>query len=209
MECECDCKNYFETIAPEWDVMRQEFFSTAVRDRALASAGVGRGMTALDVGAGSGFISKGLVARGLKVIAVDQSAQMLAELAKELPGVDCRVGEAELLPVADGSVDFVFANMYLHHVPDPAVAIGEMVRVLRPGGTLVITDLNEHDFDFLRREQHDRWLGFARPQVAVWYEAAGLQGVTVQSIDENCCASSCSCGDKARISIFLASGKKS
>lgn len=208
MECEGDCKNYFETIAPEWDAMRQEFFPAAVRDRALACAGVEAGMTALDVGAGSGFISKGLVARGLKVIAVDQSARMLAELAKDLPGVDCRVGEADHLPVADGAVDFVFANMYLHHVPDPAVAIGEMARVLRPGGTLVITDLDEHEFEFLRREQHDRWLGFARPQLETWFREASLQDIAVQSIDENCCASSCSCGDKARISIFLASGKK-
>lgn len=208
MAGEGECKKYFDTIAPAWDTMRQEFFTVAVRDRALACARVQAGMTALDVGAGSGFISKGLVSRGVSVIAVDQSERMLAELAKELPEVDCRVGEAEQLPVADGEVDCAFANMYLHHVPEPAAAIGEMARVLRPGGVLVITDLDQHDFEFLRSEQHDRWLGFARPQLAEWLKAAGLQEVTVQSVEENCCASSCSCGDEAKISIFIASGRR-
>jgi ubiquinone/menaquinone biosynthesis C-methylase UbiE len=204
-----ECKSYFNAIAPQWDVMRQGFFSTEVRDRALVCAGVQAGGTALDVGAGSGFMSRGLVARGLQVIAVDQSERMLAELAADLPGVDCRVGEAGHLPVDDSAVDFVFANMYLHHVPEPGGAIREMVRVLKPGGMLVITDLDKHDFEFLRREQHDRWLGFRHTQLEDWYRAAGLADVAVRSLHEKCCASSCGCGDPATIPIFIASGRKS
>ena len=203
-----ECKTYFDNIAPQWDTLRQDFFSVSVRDQALDIAGVKRGLTALDVGAGAGFISEGLVARGLQVIAVDQSERMLAELAERVPTVDCRVGEADQLPVDDETVDFVFANMYLHHVPDPQVAIGEMVRVLKPGGTLVITDLDQHEFEFLRKEQHDRWLGFKRTELQGWFVKANLSGITVQSLNQNCCASSCGCGEQAKISIFLAKGGK-
>ncbi|KJR97605.1 MAG: hypothetical protein VR65_23665 [Desulfobulbaceae bacterium BRH_c16a] len=203
-----ECKSYFDTVAQQWDAMRREFFSPAVRDQALARAGLEAGRTALDVGAGSGFVSRGLVAKGLQVIAVDQSERMLAELSVALPEVDCRVGDADFLPVDDAAVDYVFANMYLHHVEDPGSAIREMVRVLKPGGVLTITDLDEHDFEFLRREQHDRWLGFQQAQLEEWYRAAGLEDVTVQPLGENCCASSCNCGEQVKISIFIASGKK-
>ena len=50
-------------------------------------------------------------------------------------------------------MDYVFANMYLHHVDLPQVAIEEMARVLKPGGKVIITDMDEHDFDFLRKER--------------------------------------------------------
>ena len=46
------------------------------------------------------------------------------------------------LPAADGRFDAVFANMYLHHVDDPETAVREMARLLKPGGKLVITDLD-------------------------------------------------------------------
>lgn len=201
-------KHYFDTVAPQWYVLRQDFFSNAVRDQALKTAGVTAGKTALDVGAGSGFISEGLVAGGLQVIAVDQSEKMLAELAAFLPEVDCRVGEASSLPVEDETVDYVFANMYLHHVPNPDNAIREMVRTLRPGGSLIITDLDEHDFEFLRREQHDLWLGFKRTTLRDWFDSAGLGNIVVRSLNENCCAASYSCDQQASVSIFIASGRK-
>jgi ubiquinone/menaquinone biosynthesis C-methylase UbiE len=55
--------------------------------------------------------------------------------------------------------------MLLHHVENPKVAIKEMVRILKPGGMIVITDLDEHKFEFLKTEQHDRWMGFKREDV--------------------------------------------
>ena len=47
------------------------------------------------------------------------------------------------------------ANMYLHHVEEPLSAIKEMIRFLKPGRKLVITDLYEHNLDFLIKEHHD------------------------------------------------------
>jgi ubiquinone/menaquinone biosynthesis C-methylase UbiE len=154
---------YFDHVATNWEQMRSDCFSETVREKAFKVAVVLPGRIATALGAGSGFITEGLIQRGVRVIAVDQSSAMLAEMKKRLGAlaeVAYCVGDAEAVPIRECSVDYVFANMYLHHVENPLVAEREAVRILRPAGKLVITDLDEHDFKFLREEQHDRWLGF-------------------------------------------------
>ena len=204
-------RNYFETVAPKWDTMRQGFFSETVREKAFEAAGAVAGKLAADIGAGSGFVTEGLLRRGLRVIAVDRSEAMLEEMRRKFGddvAVEYRLGEAESLPLADGSVDYAFANMYLHHVESPPVAIREMARIVKPGGRLVITDLDRHDFDFLRTEHCDRWMGFDRPDVARWFAEAGLVDVKIDCVGENCCAASQSGCGEAAVSIFVASGMK-
>jgi len=206
-----ESKNYFDEVAPEWDRLRESFFSKAVRDKALSVAIVHPGQIAADIGCGTGFITEGLVQRGLEVIAVDGSQAMLSEMKQKFAGqdsIDYRLGEAGSLPIQDETVDYAFANMYLHHVELPPEAIKEMARILKPGGILVITDLDCHSFEFLKREHNDRWMGFPRDDIKKWLKEAGLRGTTVGCVGENCCASS-SCGsESAKISIFVASGKK-
>lgn len=204
-------KIYFDQIAQQWDEMQQSFFSDKVRDKALATARVQAGQLAADIGAGSGFITTGLLRQGLRVVAIDQSEAMLAEMRQkfgEAAPIDYRLGEAEALPLADEEVNYAFANMYLHHVESPGEAIKEMVRTLKPGGKLVITDLDEHTHEFLRQEQHDRWPGFKRGEVRDWFNAAGLKNVAVEDSEEKCCGTSCCGGEKVAITIFVASGEK-
>jgi ubiquinone/menaquinone biosynthesis C-methylase UbiE len=206
-----DSTAYFESVASSWDEIRRGLFPDELREKALAAAPLRPGAVAADLGAGTGFLSEGLLERGLRVIAVDQSPAMLAELESRLGSrgdLETRVGEAEALPIADEAVDFVFANMFLHHVEDPAGAIHEMARILAPEGTLVLTDLDAHEHEFLRTEQHDVWLGFERSAVLGWLEAAGFEKASVRDTRDSCCSSSCCGGERAEISVFVATGTK-
>lgn len=175
------------------------------------AAAVQAGKIAADIGAGTGFVTEGLLQKGLKVIAIDQSEAMLEQLKAKFStykDIECRQGNAENLPLEDNSVDYAFANMYIHHVESPAIAIYEMARVLRPGGKLVITDLDKHSFNFLKDEQFDLWMGFKREDIQKWLSEAGLKNVSFDCTGGNCCASSnCGCSS-ASISIFAAYGEK-
>jgi ubiquinone/menaquinone biosynthesis C-methylase UbiE len=204
-------KQYFDEVANQWDTMRTEFFPDSVKEKAFTIAEVQPGKLAADIGAGTGFITEGLIQKGVQVIAVDQSEVMLKEMAQkfsEAGEVQYRQGTAEHLPIEDRAVDYAFANMYLHHVESPSQAIAEMARILKPGGKLVITDLDAHNFEFLRTEQHDRWIGFKREEVSRWFEEAGLHNVRVDCVGENCCADSDCGSEEAQVSIFVASGEQ-
>jgi SAM-dependent methyltransferase len=94
-----------------------------------------RPMRVLDLGAGTGLLTGVLRELGHDVLAVDPSAEMLAELTARLPDVDTAVGSAESIPAVDASVDAVVAGQAAHWFDaDPAAA--EIRRVLRPGGVL-------------------------------------------------------------------------
>jgi len=175
-------RGYFDEIAPRWDDMRRTYFSEGVRDRALSEARVQPGKLAADVGAGTGFITEGLIGHGVEVLAIDESLPMLQVLRRKAfgaAGLHCCIGSAERLPVRTGAVDYVFANMCLHHVVHPAAAIGEMARILKKGGTLTITDLDEHAFAFLTEERTDRWMGFKKEDTRTWFAEAGLKDIAV------------------------------
>ncbi|WP_156689510.1 class I SAM-dependent methyltransferase [Mycobacterium sp. Marseille-P9652] len=89
----------------------------------------------LDLGAGTGKLTTRLVERGLEVVAVDPIPDMLELLRDALPETSALLGTAEEIPLPDNSVDAVLVAQAWHWV-DPARAIPEVARVLRPGGRL-------------------------------------------------------------------------
>ncbi|MDI3314755.1 MAG: class I SAM-dependent methyltransferase [Mycobacterium sp.] len=89
----------------------------------------------LDLGAGTGKLTARLVERGLHVVAVDPIPEMLDVLRSSLPETPALLGTAEEIPLADNSVDAVLVAQAWHWF-DPARAIPEVTRVLRPGGRL-------------------------------------------------------------------------
>jgi ubiquinone/menaquinone biosynthesis C-methylase UbiE len=204
-----ETRQYFDSVADQWDQMRRTFFGEGVRVAAIRAANISPGSIVADVGTGTGFIAEAALTAGARVIAIDSSTEMLAQMRTRYVNkpIELRAGDLDSLPLHNDEVDAVLANMVLHHAPDPAHAICEMARGLKPGGRLVITDADSHTHEWLRTEQHDLWLGFKRTDVATWFEQAGLVDVTVVDTDE-LCSPTAKCGTRAAITIFLARGYK-
>ncbi len=109
------------------------------RPAAIALAGDVAGQRVLDAGCGSGPLFAALRDRGAEVSGFDQSGGMV-ELARERLGADAdlRVADlAEPLPFPDGEFDLVTASLVLHYLRDWAAPLGELRRVLKPGGRLI------------------------------------------------------------------------
>ena len=207
---------YFADVAGQWDEIRAGYFGEAVRAAAIRRAYLHPDMEVADVGAGTGYVAAGLAPLVRQVTLLDASPEMLAVARRNLQGVTNVVfqqAEGLALPLPDGSQDAVFANMYLHHIPEPLEALREMVRVLRPGGRLVITDMDAHPYAWLKAEMADVWQGFERPQVRAWFEQVGLVNVIVDCSGEACHSESAQAATpaaerQAEISIFVAVGTK-
>jgi SAM-dependent methyltransferase len=99
--------------------------------------------TALDAACGTGRHCEYLVAQGHRVIGVDSSRDMLARARARVPQADVRHGDLYRLPLPDDHVDIVVCALALSHVPDLGPVMAELVRVLRPGGHLVVSDVHQ------------------------------------------------------------------
>ena len=105
----------------------------------LDAAGVTAGTRLLDVGTGPGVVAGAAVARDARVTAVDAEPSMAEAAARSVPGLDVRVAVLPDLPLPDGVFDAVTGNFVINAVGDPAAALAELRRVLRPEGRLALT----------------------------------------------------------------------
>jgi ubiquinone/menaquinone biosynthesis C-methylase UbiE len=203
-------KAYFAEVAGDWDEIRSSFFTEQMRDAAIALADLSPEMVVADVGTGTGFVIQGLAGKVAKVYGFDESPEMLVVAERNLAAfdnVEFQVAPGSALPLPDDSLDAIFGNMYLHHAPNPSEAVKELVRVLKPNGRLILTDLDAHDQEWMREEMADRWLGFEREDIRAWYSATGLTDVTVEFADGRCSSTTPDGGD-IELSIFVAFGRK-
>jgi SAM-dependent methyltransferase len=135
----------FGSVAAEYAALRPGYPPDAV-EFVLGE----RPRRVLDLGAGTGLLTEVLLAAGHEVVAVDPSAEMLAELAARLPDVRTSVGSAEQIPLPDADVDAVVAGQAAHWF-DVAPAARELRRVLRPGGVVgLIWNARDQSLPWLR-----------------------------------------------------------
>jgi ubiquinone/menaquinone biosynthesis C-methylase UbiE/DNA-binding transcriptional ArsR family regulator len=195
---------YFSRNASKWDVIRSlQVEEAAVEAAILDMLGTAPFDALLDIGTGTGRIIELLDGRFARAVGIDQSHDMLAIARTHLDrakisGVQVRHGDVYSLNLPRDSYDVVTIHQVLHYLDDPARAIREAVRVLRPGGRLLIVDLSPHNEESLRDEHAHRRLGFNHAEITRALNAAGLETVTVQDIP-----ASSSDPDKLGVTIWI------
>jgi ArsR family transcriptional regulator len=136
-----EVKAFFERVAGDWDTMCLAYYDERVIEKMAAVSGAASDMAVADIGTGTGFVAAGIAPKVGRVLAVDNSPAMLEVARKNLAelgiaNVELLEGDIVALPMKGASVDAAFANMVLHHAEDPGVMLQEMVRVVKPGGTV-------------------------------------------------------------------------
>ena len=144
----------------------------------------------LDVGTGTALIPLELLRRSpeARVMAVDLASSMLdlGRLHVAAAGLDGAIvleaADAKALPYGDGAFAAVVSNSLVHHVPEPGGALSEMVRVLAPGGVLMVRDLFRPDDDAAVAELVARYAADAAPRQRALLEASLRAALTVDEV---------------------------
>ena len=171
---------WFAANAADWDRERSLFTREAEVEAAICTALAGRALGDLvDVGTGTGRMIELLGPAAATALGVDRSPEMLRLArgrieAAGLAHAEVRHGDIYALPRAAASTDTVVLHQVLHFADDPAAVIAEAVRLLRPGGRLLVVDLAPHQREELRSQRQHMRLGFADDAVCGWMAAAGL-----------------------------------
>ena len=165
-------RQFFNEIADDWDEM-----DFSLPDVILHAVPENCGVAA-DLGCGTGEVLEHLRGACRELIGVDDSPRML-ELARRrfgdnMNGISLRIGELDYLPLRDGEADFICINLVLHHLSRPSASLGEIARVLHPGGLVLVTDFDQHSQESMRTMYGDRWLGFSLDELSSALTKTGL-----------------------------------
>ena len=195
-------REFFEKIAGKYGDLTQPGGGWSALAAGLAAGFAGKDV--VDLGAGEGDLALLLARFAGSVTAVDQSPAMLKQVKERAAqagfGKSVKVCEADLetLPLADASADAVILSQALHHAAQPAKAVSEAARILRPGGRLIVLDLLRHDQDWVREQWADQWLGFEERELRDWIAASQLTDIRLDRFP----------AAAPEFSVLLASAKK-
>ncbi len=172
---------FFAGAAGEWDKLRRELYGQGVNLAAMLAL-LPPDDVVVDLGCGTGQITAELAGYVRRVIGIDNSGPMLKAAQNRTAGlknVELHQGELTLLPLADGVVDAALLVLALTYVSEPAAALREMRRIVRPGGRAIIVDLLPHDQDGFRRRLGQQHAGFALDALGRLMAEAGFGAVNI------------------------------
>jgi SAM-dependent methyltransferase len=194
---------FFATAAERWDEVREQLFGSAVGLTPLLGL-LQDDWVVADLGVGTGSLTEALAPFAGQVIGVDRSAQMLAAAQHRLRDfgqVELREGDLEALPIGDQEVDVAVLALVLHYVVDPPSVLTEVLRILKPGGRLLLVDMRLHDRGgAYGLEMGHVWPGFETERVEGWLREAGFDRMRVVQLPPDT--------DASGPLLFLASATK-
>ncbi len=169
---------FFDAIAGEWDDVRAQLFGDSIA-RQILRAFIPDNFVVADVGAGTGYLLEVFGDRPKRVVAIDNNEAMFAVARRKvaslgLNNVQFREGDAHKPPIKKNEANLVTFLMVLHHLEEPATAIANTARGIKPGGRLLMVDFVEHQATWLRETMQHRHLGFCREEIAAWCSEGGL-----------------------------------
>ena len=177
-------QEFFATAAGGWDRLRESLFGDTFYLWAILGL-IDPALSVGDLGCGTGQLADTIAPYVRRVIAVDSSPDMLDTARRRLAGaanVELRQGELEALPVNAGELDVAMLSLVLHYSPDPQRALQEVARVVRPGGRLLVVDMQTHDREEYQQQMGHVWLGFSEKQIARFLTSAGFDDVRVRAL---------------------------
>ena len=177
-------QEFFATAAAGWDRLRSGLFGDTFYLWAVLGL-IDPALVVGDLGCGTGQLTETVAPHVTRVIAVDGSPDMLDAARRRLAecaNVDVRQGDLESLPLDDGALDAAMLSLVLHYSPDPARALREVARVVRPGGRVLIVDMLPHEREEYPQQMGHVWLGFSDRQITRFLTGAGFAHVRVRSL---------------------------
>ena len=134
-------KRHFDSTAGDYDISEDGRFVEGMYDALVFEIQKSSGGRILDVGCGNGNLFEMLPGGKYEMFGVDFSSNMIAEAkGKGISNASFLVADAEMLPFGDDEFDIVVCNASFHHYVHPDAVLGEMHRVLKEGGRLIIAD---------------------------------------------------------------------
>ncbi len=185
---------YFSANAESWDRIRSLHVPDQAVETAMLKLVGNRPFQAMaDLGTGTGRLLELFAPLYRRAVGIDMSREMLAVARANLDragiaSAQVRQGDIYSPPVERDAFDLVTMHQVLHYLDDPARAVREAARLLRPSGRLLIVDFAPHGLEFLRDEHAHQRLGFADRQIEEWLADAGLELVEKRDFDRRAAA---------------------
>src|SRR5712691_11845793 len=177
-------QEFFASAAGKWDRLREDLFGDTFYLWAVLGL-IDPTLTIGDLGCGTGQLTETVAPYVRRVIAVDDSTEMLDAAGgrlSDLRNVDIRRGELEALPIGDGELDAALLSLVLHYSPDPARTLAEVARVCRPGARVLVVDMLPHHHEEYQQQMGHVWLGFSEKQVVKLLTGAGFEDMRVRPL---------------------------